>query len=251
MEDVARMDGIRVGRSLRALRIRAGKRQADVAGPLGISRQLVSKVETGQIDDVTCGTIERIAAGLGARAEWRINWRGEGLDRLLDGDHAEIVESLARMLRDLGWETAVEVSFNVRGERGSVDLAALDRPTSTVLIAEVKTVVPDAGPMLFTLDRKARLAPEIAKSLGWPCKTVARALVIGESSTTRRRIASLGATFAAALPKRGREVMRWLKTPDGPMAGLLFLPYASNSGTRRRLAGRQRVRVARRRPNCP
>lgn len=208
----------------------------------------MSKIETGRIDDVSTGTVARLAAALGARADLRIVWNGEGLDRLLDGEHASLVESLADRLRRSGWEAAVEVTFNVRGERGSVDVMALHRATATVLIAEVKTVVPDAGGMLATLDRKARLGEPIARTLEGPCRSVARLLVVADSTTSRRRIAALGATFIAAFPTRGRSVARWLRAPDGAMSGLLFLPYATRSGRSQRTVGRQRVRVRGGRP---
>lgn len=237
------MDGLRIGRSLRALRIRANKRQQDVSLDAGVSRQLVGKVEAGDIDGVTVGKLTRIGASLDASIAVVVRWHGEALDRLLDAAHAELVERVVRIFQANGWETAVEVTFNVRGERGSVDVCALYRSTATVAITEIKTVVPDAGPMLFTLDRKVRLAPEIARSLGWPCLTVARLLVIGDSSTTRRRVAQLGATFAAVLPDRAVAIRRWLKAPRGPIAGLWFLPYATGGGARRSPTGRQRVRT--------
>jgi transcriptional regulator with XRE-family HTH domain len=239
------MDGLRVGRSLRALRIRANKRQHDVSVDAGVSRQQVSRVESGDIDGMTVGSLTRIGASLGATVDVIVRWHGEGLDRLLDAAHAAIVERVVRIFQANGWETAIEVTFNVRGERGSVDVCALHPQTATVVITEVKTVVPDAGSMLLTLDRKARLAPEIARSLGWPCRNVGRLLVIGDSSTTRRRVASLGATFAAALPQRAVAIRRWLRAPAGPMAGLWFLPYDSALGTRRSPTGRQRVRTRR------
>jgi len=75
-------------------------------------------------------TIERIAAVLGARLEVRLNWNGEGLDRLLDAAHADLVEKVVAALETSGWQTAVEISFNVRGERGSVDVFAISVITS-------------------------------------------------------------------------------------------------------------------------
>lgn len=237
------MDGRRVGRQLRALRLRANKRQRDVSADAGVSRQLIAKVESGAIHGLTLGSLVRIGAALGATVDVVVRWRGEGLDRLLDAAHAALVEQVVRILRALGWETAVEVSFNIRGERGSVDVCALHRATATVLIVEVKTVVPDAGSMLETLDRKARLGAEIARSLGWPCSEVARLLVIGDSTTARRRVALLGGTFASALPDRAVGVRRWLQRPSGPLAGLWFLPYATGGGRRPAVTGRQRVRT--------
>jgi transcriptional regulator with XRE-family HTH domain len=239
---MASMDALRVGRSLRALRIRAAKRQQDVGAAADVSRQLVAKVEAGQLTDVRIGTLVAIGEALGASIDIQVRWHGEGLDRLLDAAHAGLVEQVVRLLAADGWETAVEVSFSIRGERGSVDVVGLRKDVAAILIVEVKSVVPDAGGMFHVLDRKARLGPEIVKQLGWPCASVSRLLVIGDSSTTRRRVAALGATFATAFPERGWSVRRWLRSPTGVMAGLLFLPFATGGGTRRGPTGVHRVR---------
>ena len=54
----------------------------------------------------------------------QLDWNGEAMDRLLDEAHARLVERIVRWLDRAGWQTAVEVSFNVFGERGYVDVLA-------------------------------------------------------------------------------------------------------------------------------
>lgn len=243
------MDGRRVGRSLRALRIRSDRRQKDVAAAAGVSRQMVARVEAGDLDRVQVETIDRITRAVGGTLDIGVRWRGEGLDRLLDSAHAALVERVVAMLASEGWETAVEVSFSIWGERGSVDVVGLRREVAAILIVEVKSVIPDAGGMLATLHRKARLGPEIARQLGWPCRSVSRLLVVGDWTTTRRRIRMLAAMFAAALPARGWAVRRWLRDPRSVLAGILFLPFATRGGTSQGLTGRQRVRLPKRRPD--
>lgn len=235
---------MRIGRSCRALRIRRRWRQRDVAGAVGISRQLVAKVESGRIATVQLRTLEAVVQALGGSLDVTVRWHGEGLDRLLDAAHAVLVESVLERLRGAGWETAVEVSFAIRGERGSVDILALHHPIATVLVVEVKSVVPDSQWMIATLDRKARLAPEIARDRAWPCRQVGRLLVVGESTTARRRVELLESTYRTAFPQRGRAVGSWLRRPSGSFAGLVFLPFATPGGTTSRVTGRQRVRLA-------
>ena len=234
----------RIGRSCRALRIRRGWRQQDLADEVGISRQLVAKVESGQIAEVQIRTVDNLVQALGGSLDVTIRWRGEGLDRLLDAAHAGLVEAVLGRLGRAGWETAVEVSFAVRGERGSVDVLALHRSTATVLVVEVKSVVPDSQAMLATLDRKARLAPEIARDRGWPYRHVGRLLVIGASTTARRRVELLESTYRTAFPERGLAVGSWIRRPSGTFAGLMFLPFATRGGPTNRVTGRQRVRRA-------
>lgn len=236
------MDSIRLGRSYRALRIRRGWRQHDLAVVVGVSRQLIAKVESGRIDGVQLGTVRRIGAALGATIDVGVRWHGEGLDRLLDAAHAGLVEEIVQRLQHLGWETIVEASYAIRGERGSVDVLALHRPTATVLVIEVKSVVPDSQATIHSTDRKVRLAPEIARERVWPCSLVGRVLVVGESTTARRRVELLDATYRSAFPARGPKVSSWLRAPSGSLSGLLFLPFATRGGTTNRVTGRQRVR---------
>ena len=171
------MDALRLGRQFRALRIRRRLRQSDVAPLARLSRTKVSRIERGQILNMTLGDLDRAAAALGASLNVSIRWRGKLLDRLMDEGHARLVELVVGMLRATGWEVAVEVSYSIWGERGSIDVLAFHRLAGIVLVIEVKSVVPDSQAMLPALDRKTRLAAQIAKDRGWECRHVARMLV--------------------------------------------------------------------------
>jgi len=232
------MDPIRFGRSLHALRRRRGWRQQDVADRAGMSQSEVSRAELGQLDGISVGILERMAAALGARFAIRLLWQGEGRDRLLDADHAALVDSVVRRLDRARWLMAVEVSFSIRGERGSIDVLAWHPETRALLVVEVKSVIPDLGGMLMTLDRKSVLAGVLARDRGWPSTTVSRLLVVGEGTTARRRVEQEHeAVFRHAFPVRGRDVDRWLRRPQGQTAGLQFLPFT------RQVDGKQRTRV--------
>jgi transcriptional regulator with XRE-family HTH domain len=238
------MDQVRLGHQYRALRLRRRWRQRDLGARARLSPSTISRIERGRLDEVSVATLRKIAEALEASLDVRLRWNGEALDRLLDEAHAGLVEGLVRRLRADGWTTEVEVSFSIRGERGSIDVLAYHEPTGIVLVTEVKSVVPDSQATVSGLDRKARLTPEIARQRGWTCRGVARLLAIGDSSTSRRRIGALAATYRAALPSTGRDVNRWLRAPEGPMAGLLFLPYSRPVRGRKATTGMQRVRRA-------
>lgn len=214
----------------------------DLAAKASVSASAISRIERGRLDTVSVGTLRKVAEALDASVDLRIRWNGEGLDRLLDQAHAGLVERLVALLRAEGWMVEVEVSFSIRGERGSVDVLGYHQATGTVLISEVKSVVPDSQATLIGIDRKARLAPEIARARGWTCRWVARLLVVGDSSTSRRRIDALAATYRTAFPISGAEVRRWLRRPDVPISGLLFLPYSQPTHARTSTTGMQRVR---------
>ncbi len=177
-------------------------------------------------------TLDRIAGALDARVSVRLLWRGEALDRLLDAAHAELVDRVLGLLDGLGWRVMPEATFNHFGERGSIDVLGWHPGTGSVLVIEVKSVVPDLQAMLSGVDRKARIAPLVARDLGWEAGRVSRVIVLPEHRTTRRRIATHGATFALAYPSRTREVRRWLADPRGVMNGIMFLPASQRTGGR-------------------
>jgi transcriptional regulator with XRE-family HTH domain len=231
-----------VGRGFRALRIRRGLRQEDVARLAHVSRGMISKIERGLIASVPIGVLRAVAAVLGATVELRVRWHGEGLDRLIDEAHARLVDATVVLLRGCGWEVAIEVSFSIWGERGSIDVLAWHAGTRSLIVVEVKSVVPDSQAMLHGLDRKARLAPEIARERGWDAIKVGRLLVIADSSTSRQRLARLGATYDTAFPSRNVEVRRWIRKPSGTLAGLMFLRNAPAGSTTRPSTARERVR---------
>jgi len=244
------MDGQRLGRQFRALRIRSRKRQLDVGARANVSRDKVSRIERGLIAGLSVGDVTRAAEALGATLEIRLRWHGELLDRLLDEAHAQLVEAIVALLRAAGWEVAVEVSFSFWGERGSIDVLAYHHATGIVLVVEVKSIVPDSQAMLHAFDRKTRLARQIAEERGWHVRGVARLLVIGASSTSRRRVARLAATYDVAFPQRGPDVRTWLRRPSGPMSGLPFMAFAQGVRTNHAAATRERVRVAKGRHNA-
>ena len=170
-------------------------RQEDVGRVARLSRAVISRIDRGLIGNIRVDDLERAATALGATVDLRLRWNGEQLDRLLDEAHARLVDLAVSMLRATGWEVAVEVSFSIWGKRGSIDVLAYHAATGTVLVVEVKSVVPDSQSTLHGLDRKTRLAGQIAEERGWDCRTVARLLIVGASATSRRRIARLAPTY--------------------------------------------------------
>jgi HTH-type transcriptional regulator/antitoxin HipB len=234
-------DPMRIGRSLRAIRVRLGLRQADVAGRARVSRSFVSNVERGRTQSTDLTRIEAVCRALGADLDVRVRWNGEGLDRLLDEGHAALVDIIVAQLRAAGWDVALEVTFYVYGDRGSVDVLGWHPLTRALLVVEVKSVIADAQGTLAPLDRKVRLAPQIANARGWNPSSVNRLLVVGDTTTNRQRVARFDGLFRAALPDRGRMLRRWIRRPAPSMAGLWFLPDSPHGGTRRTTAGRMRV----------
>jgi hypothetical protein len=181
-----------------------------------------------------------VAAVLGARIDMRVLWQGENLDRLLDQDHARLVERVMRWLGEAGWETIPEVTFQISSERGAIDILAWHPPTLTLLVIEVKSVVPDVQATLAGVDRKARLAPRIAVDRGWKARATSRLLILPDDRTARRRVAAFSATFDQAFPARTAEIRRWASKPSGQISGIAFVSDPTHPGARQRVATQRR-----------
>lgn len=206
-----------------------------------MSRSVIGRIERGRADRLAVHALVRVAAELGARVDVRLLWQGEGLDRLLDARHADLVERVVAILAADGWAVATEASFNLRGERGSIDVLGFHASTGSLLVVEVKSVVPDLQAMLVGLDRKGRLGREVARERGWAVTSVTRLLVLPTDRTARRRVESHGATFRSALPARTLEIRRWFRQPAGTMHGVLFVSDAPQAGSRHRVSGRTAI----------
>jgi transcriptional regulator with XRE-family HTH domain len=242
------MDERRAGRAVRALRLRRGLRQVDVAQRAGVPQATVSLIERGKVTRLQVGTVKAVVEAVGA--EWAIDlrWRGADLDRLMDARHAELVATTMRRLDGCGWTVRPEVSYSVYGERGSIDILGWHAATHTLLVVEVKTAIGALEEMLRRHDAKARLAPGVAaRELGWHTKVASRLLVMPDLATPRRHVARADTVLATAYPMRGIQLRRWLREPEGPVSGLLFLsPIAPRDGIQRPSAlGRVRRRPGR------
>ena len=232
------MDAVRLGLSIRALRRRRRWTQDQLGRSAGLSDSAISRVERGGADRLSVRALSRIADQLGARLTLHVMWQGEDLDRLLDRDHAHLVDAMIRRLELSGWTAIPEMTFRIGPERGSIDIFARHPMGDQLLVVEVKSVVPDIQAMLSSLDRKARLASSIAGENGWRIGPVSRLLVLPGDRTARRRLDVFAATFSRALPARNVEVRRWINDPRGPISGVMFLSDVTQAGPRHRVSAR-------------
>jgi transcriptional regulator with XRE-family HTH domain len=237
------MDDARIGAAFRAVRIRRRLRQADVAARAGVSQSLVSQVERGHFDRISLAGLRRIGRALDIRIDIVARWRGGELDRMLSRGHSLLAESVvASFARWDGWLLAPEVSFSIWGERGIIDLLAFHAPTATLLIIELKTVIVDVNELIGTLDRKTRLAVEIAAGRGWQERSVSRWVIVERTSTNQRRLRDHRSVLRASFPDDGRALQGWLPRPRGSVSALSSWS-PTNPGTGRRTTP-QRVRVS-------
>jgi transcriptional regulator with XRE-family HTH domain len=238
------VNDLRVGAAFRAVRIRRGWRQSDVARRAGAAPGVVSLIERGHLDRVSLPALRRVAAALEIRLELVSHLRHGELDRLVNAGHAALHEAVASHLRAIpGWTHAAEVSFSFYGERGVIDVLGFHEPTGALLVVELKTELVSLENLLATMDVRLRHATRIARDRGWHAGSVSGWVVIAASATNRRRVRDHRATLQTAFPADGRRMRAWLAAPNGPIRGLSF--WANFSGTTRiqDVTARRRVRV--------
>jgi transcriptional regulator with XRE-family HTH domain len=238
------VDDQRVGRVLRALRHRLGWRQVDVARAAGLTQDDVSRGERGRMRNVA--KLRRHGAALDADVVITVRWRGGEIDRLLDEGHASVAGWIVDLLTTLGWEVQAEVSFAVRGERGSIDILAWHAPSRTLLVVEVKTELASLEETLRRHDAKQRLAAPVAEErFGWRApQAVCRLLVLPALTTPRRHVARHSSVLDVAYRLRGDAARSWLKSPEGLPSLLIFAPFTRRTRGRRDGVSRRRIRRA-------
>ena len=244
------MDDQRLGRAILILRQRRGWRQSDLAARSGISQSAISDIERGRISRYTLETVRKLLRVVDASASLDVLWGGRGdLDRLLDADHARLMQNWAERHRRAGWDVWNEASYSIYGERGRIDQLAFHAPTRILEVTEGKSGIWDVQETLGRLDVKVRLAPRIAQQRGWQVSRVVGALAVIDGSTARRRIAEHDGLFAR-YSLRGRAAHAWIRDPTPTAEGVLvFVPLSlTNHGGLRR-AGQRRVRRWRAKPS--
>ena len=218
------MDAVRIGRTLRALRIRRDLRQQDLGDAAGVSQDMVSLIERGHLDRVSIRTLVRLLAALEADLNLVVRWRGGDIDRLLDEGHASLVARAAATLERAGWAVLPEVTFAIYADRGSMDLLGWHATSATLLVVEVKTELTSIEETLRTHDMKVRVARRVAlERTGWRGGSVARMLVLPDTSTARRRAARHAALLARQYPLGGDVARSWLRIPSGTAGLLVYL----------------------------
>jgi transcriptional regulator with XRE-family HTH domain len=233
----------RFGASFRAVRIKRGWRQIDVAARARVHRSVVSRIERGHLEQISIGTLLSIARVLEIQVSWSARWRAGDLDRLLAGRHARLHEAVADWFAGTfpEWILAPEVSFSIFGERGIIDILAWHPGRRALLVIELKTDIVDVNQLIGSMDQRRRLAWQIARDRGWEPLTVSTWALVAGGRTNRARLAAHRAVLRNAFPIDGRRVVGWLRRPDRSMAALSLWERPGMSRSTSDLAARHRV----------
>jgi transcriptional regulator with XRE-family HTH domain len=216
------MDDQRFGSTIRAVRIKRGWRQQDLADQARVSRATISRLERGHPDTFSLRTIRRVATALDVRVDLVARWRAGDLDRLLNTKHSQLHELVARWFaQELpAWTLAPEVSYAVYSERGVVDIIAWHPDHRAILVIELKTDIVDVNQLIGKVDEKRRLIRQIVRDRGWDPLVVSTWVIVAPGRTNRARLAAHNAVLRAAFPADGRAIRAWLSEPVGSVAAL-------------------------------
>jgi transcriptional regulator with XRE-family HTH domain len=234
------VDGRRAAAFVRAVRLHEGLRQQDLADRAGLSQRWIAELELGRVEHLSLNAIERICDSLDISVRLDFRWRSGDLDRLVDREHAAIVEHVVRRLRRTGWEVRLEYGFNHYGDRGSVDILAWHAGERVLLIIEVKSRLTDLQDTLASLARKVRIVPNLVSREGWRPARTAHLLVVLGTTANRRVVAQHPYVFDTTFPERARQVLGWLRRPLGALRGLWFVSPTTVGAPARRRRARQR-----------
>jgi transcriptional regulator with XRE-family HTH domain len=102
------VEDLQVGAVIRAVRRRRGLRQSDLAELADVDQAVVSLLERGHLGDFRLKTIRAVCAALEISLPLAPRWQGSDLARLLDREHAALVDQTVALLKAEGWETLLE-----------------------------------------------------------------------------------------------------------------------------------------------
>lgn len=152
--------------------------QADLARRVGISRSYLGRIERGRANP-SLALIDAITNALGleieilAKAPILLGKRGPR-----DSVHARCSAYVDRRLASLGLISAREVEVADGRIRGWIDLLAFDPRSHTLYIIEIKTRLDDLGGLERQLGVYERMAPSVARSIGWTPHRVSTWLLV-------------------------------------------------------------------------
>jgi transcriptional regulator with XRE-family HTH domain len=205
------------GSKFRAVRVKRGWRQQDVAERAGVHRTVISNIERGRTGAVSIGTILNVARALDIQVSLTARWHAGDLDRLVNGRHARLHESVARWFaKSLPvWVLEPEVSFSIYGERGVIDILAWHPGRRALLVIELKTDIVDVNQLMGSMNTRRRLARDIARDRGWDPATISVWVIVANGRTNRARHAAHRTVLRNAFPLDGRSMAGWLREPVG------------------------------------
>ena len=183
--------------------------QRELAGVVGVSRPLITAIESGQAAP-SLDIVQRIAVALGLEID--IAWRLPVVADPKPGDrvHAWCSGHVDRRFRGHGWETRREQEVLLARAHGWIDLLAFDPRTRTLIIVEIKTQIHDLGAIERQLSWYERDAALTAQRHGWRPLRIETWLLVLASEGVDAALREQREVLRLAFPARASEMRQVL-----------------------------------------
>ena len=213
-------DGLarQIGSIIRSTREEIGWGQRELAARIGCSRSALQRIEAGDASYIDARLATNAFRVLGIRSTFDARTLGLATRReQRDLVHACCLGFVARRLRAHGWDVRVEVEIGTGRYRGWIDLLAFRARDRSLLTAEIKTEVHDAGRIQRTIGWYGREAPVAARALGWRPQSMAEALLILCSTDNDRSVRLNHDLLRSTFPGSARALADWVADPVAPV----------------------------------
>ena len=199
---LARSLRIRFATVVRDGRAAVGWTQAELGVRAHVSRGMIARVETGDVN-LTFEAGGTILEALGIQADLYVRMPFvAGPRRQRDAAHARCSAYVQRRLERAGWLVAREVEVVHGRSHGWIDLLAFNPLTRVLIVIEIKTQLDDVGEVERTLGWYQREAWGAAKARGWRPARVAGWLLVLATEASDDRIRVNREALAVAFPGR-------------------------------------------------
>jgi transcriptional regulator with XRE-family HTH domain len=204
---LARRQLATVGDAIRAGRRRRGWTQAELGTKAGVSRMLVSRLERALSGGVTLDGLQRVVLALGTQL--RLEVARDRLEEPADAGHLAVQELIARLLKEAGFRTTVELPTRPAEPWRSGDVVGVDDRLARLVIVECWNTFGDLGAAARSSSRKQGDGEALAIARwGERDSTVHVVWVIRHTARNRALLARYPEFFASRFP--GSSV-RWVR----------------------------------------
>jgi transcriptional regulator with XRE-family HTH domain len=198
---------VAIGRELHEARVTAGLSQREVGSAVGMSHSQVSRIDRGELTNVTVEQLSRLAVAVGLELSVRLY---PGSDPVRDIAHVRLLERLRGELHpSLSWRT--EVPLPIEGDLRAWDAVVGGRGWRVAVEAETR--IGDAQALQRRLSRKVRD--------GGVAHVV---LLVADTVRNREAVAASGSGLLAMFPGGARAALDALRTGTDPgQSGIVML----------------------------
>lgn len=196
----------RLGGQVKAMRLRRGWSQQDLATRADVGRTVIGRAERA-VGTVELETLERIALALGVPLT--VGFARDSMDEATDAGHLALQEIVLRHGRAGGFTGQFELPTRPNEPWRSIDVVLGCEPRQLVIAIECWNTFGDLGAATRSSRRKAAEVQQLATGRWGPDGRSGLVWVVRETARNRALVARYPEVFAATFTGSSR---RWLAT---------------------------------------